>query len=98
MQSQSEMQSKKEKGRPLILTPDQEDSVVEWLKSSECLFNKKLNAYKDTTDELQIEKTILKTWFDNMRTRFGKITNTASGLWCSTLRGTSGSILCGNTS
>ncbi len=63
----------------LILTPDQEDSVVEWLKSNDCLFNKKLNAYKNTADELQIETAILKTWVDNMRTRFGKIIKTSSG-------------------
>ncbi len=79
MQSQSEMQSKKKNARPHILTRDQEESVVEWLKSNDCLFNIKLHAYKDTADELQIETTIFKTWLDNMQTRFGKITKTASG-------------------
>ncbi len=77
------------KARPLILTPNQEDNVVEWLKSNEYLFNKTLNAYKDTemknrlwpakADELQIETAILKTWFDSMQARFGKITKTVSG-------------------
>ncbi len=91
-QSQSEIQSqsqskKKKKAKPLILTPDQGDSVIEWLKGNECFFNKMLNAYKYTemknrlwtakADELQIETAGLKTWFDSMWTRFRKLTKNA---------------------
>ncbi len=117
-QSRSDMQSqsqskKKKKVKALILTADQENSVIEWLKVNECFFNNK-NAYKDTKmknrlwtakeDELHIETVILKTWFNSMRTRFGKLTKTASADSTAdyTLRGISGSstvlTLCGNTS
>ncbi len=47
-ETQSQSQSKKKKVKPQIFTADQEDSVIEWLKVNECLFNKTLKAYKDT--------------------------------------------------
>ncbi len=72
----------------LILTPDQEDSVIEWLKVNECLFYKNLNEHKDTemknhlwaakADELEIETAVLKIWFDSMYPWFGKLTKTQS--------------------
>ncbi len=86
-QPASEMQSsaqsevcRQKKAKPLLLTPDKEDSLVEWLKENECMYGKKLNSYKDNAmrnrqwqenaDELDLEAAI--------RTHLGKLTRTVS--------------------
>ncbi len=83
-----ESEVQKKKAKPLILTAEQEDDIVKWLKGNPCLFNKKLNDYRNTElksllwnlkgEELQVEAALLKTWFESMRTRFGKLTKTQS--------------------
>ncbi len=54
-ESQSQSQTKKKKNaKPLILTPDQEDSVIEWLKGNGCLFKQKVKCIQGHQDEEQI--------------------------------------------
>lgn len=35
----------------MIISVEQEDNMIVWLKVNKCLFNKKLNDYKDTKNK-----------------------------------------------
>lgn len=88
--SSSTKKKKKKKNPPLMLTPEQENDVAEWLKANEFLYNMKLlkfhkpelreRAYEEKAKELGIpDKKQLKTWVKSMRDRVGKIENMPSG-------------------
>ncbi|XP_041354914.1 uncharacterized protein LOC121372581 [Gigantopelta aegis] len=65
------------------LTTEEEESMVEWLEAYPILYNKKLQAYKDTAkkERLWMEKAtemgksvlVLKTWYTSLRSRFGRL-------------------------
>ena len=79
----------RKKAKPPLLMTEQEDDMVEWLKENHCLFNKKLNDYKncekktrlwkENAEKIQVEVSMLKTWFKSMRTRYRKLNKSKSG-------------------
>ncbi|XP_060779343.1 uncharacterized protein LOC132887758 [Neoarius graeffei] len=86
--------SQKKRKRELVtagFTKEQEQEMVDWLKAPEqdCILNKKHPNYikkglKDTLWEQkarEMDKTsdLLKKWYANMRSRFGKLKQTPSG-------------------
>ena len=65
------------------LTPEQEEAMVEWLKANEVLYNKKLEAYKDTkkknflwqkqAEVMGVNSEELIIWYTSLRTRYTKL-------------------------
>ena len=71
------------------LTPEQEEAMVEWLKANEVLYNKKLEAYKDTkkknflwqkqAEVMGVNSEELIIWYTSLRTRYTKLRKKKSG-------------------
>lgn len=81
---------KRTKKKALLLTEEQEVNMGEWLRSHPELFTKSLKAYKDSAkksklwddkaDEMDVESSaLLRTWYESIRTKIGKLTSTTSG-------------------
>uniref|UniRef100_UPI00358EE98D uncharacterized protein n=1 Tax=Myxine glutinosa TaxID=7769 RepID=UPI00358EE98D len=82
---------KRTRGSTYIFTDRQEVDLAEWYRENECFYNKKLKAFKNTEMKRRLleEKAArleppctyqqLKTLFESMRTRYGKITALKSG-------------------
>ncbi|XP_047206820.1 uncharacterized protein LOC124858708 isoform X2 [Girardinichthys multiradiatus] len=66
-----------------MLTEEEEESMVEWLKTNPILYNRKLKSYKDTNrkealwremaGQMGQDILILKTWYTSLRTRYGRL-------------------------
>ncbi|MED6292622.1 hypothetical protein CHARACLAT_002232 [Characodon lateralis] len=66
-----------------MLTEEEEESMVEWLKTNPVLYNRKLKNYKDTNrkealwremaGQMGQDILILKTWYSSLRTRYGRL-------------------------
>ena len=88
MSSQAARKPRKRRN-PVILSPEIEEDLVEWLKVSPMFYNKQLNSFKCTGNKMKLweEKAIsvgltkgqLDTWYKSMRTSFGKLTQKKSG-------------------
>ncbi len=72
------------------LTAEEEDDMAEWLKDNPCIYNKKLDSYRqiDMKKRLWIEKAqefpnfvveYLMSWYKSTRTRFGKLSRLPTG-------------------
>ncbi len=72
------------------LTAEEEDDMAEWLKDNPCIYNKKLDLYRQTDmkKRLWIEKTqefpnidveYLMSSYKSMRTHFGKLSRLPTG-------------------
>ena len=71
------------------LTMDQQEAMVEWLKTHEVLYNKKLESYKDTkkkaflwqqqAEVIGVDVEMLKIWYNRLRTRYTKLKKMKSG-------------------
>ncbi|XP_071177478.1 uncharacterized protein [Mytilus edulis] len=78
------------KSKPVIdFSPEEEQSMIEWLEANPVLYNKKLNLYKDTAkkEKLWRDKAVemgksvdvLKIWYSSLRSRYGKLKKLRSG-------------------
>nr|XP_054766060.1 PAX-interacting protein 1-like [Lytechinus pictus] len=81
---------KRSKKKTLVLTDEQEADMADWLKSHPLLYTKTMKEYKDTAkkidlwndkaNELNVETmSMLKTWYESVRTKVGKLTDSKSG-------------------
>ena len=76
--------TKKTKKRGIVLTEEQEVAMGEWIRDHPHLFTKSLKLYKDIAKktklwddkakELDIEPESLRTWYESIRSRVGKLT------------------------
>ncbi len=78
----AEPPAKKEK-KTRQLTVEEEDNMAEWLKMNPCLYNKKLEIYRNTdikrlwedkaAEFSNVDVEYLLNWYKSMRTRYGKL-------------------------
>ncbi len=79
----------KKRRKNLILTEELELNLADWLRCHPEIYSKRLPAFKDIAKkerlwekkaaELQLESvTMLKTWYNSIRTRIGKLGKTKS--------------------
>ena len=71
------------------LTKEEEESMVEWLEAYPILYNKKLQAYKDSArkeklwmgkpSEIGNSVLVLETWYTSLRSRIGRLSKKRSG-------------------
>ncbi len=67
----------------------EEEAIAEWIRINDCLYNKKLNSYKDKPrkDKLWDDKAAemgktsetLQIWYRSLRTRYGRLLKKKSG-------------------
>ncbi len=85
----AELPAKKER-KTRQLTVEEEDNMAEWLKMNPCLYNKKLETYRNTDMKKRLwqDKTAelsncdveyLLSWYKSMRTRYGKLSKLPTG-------------------
>ncbi|XP_041361857.1 uncharacterized protein LOC121377825 [Gigantopelta aegis] len=84
------MSAPEKKKAAVILTDEQEVEFGEWLRSNPFLYTKQLKEYKNTQRKTRVwaEKaaelgqksgTLLRTYYESVRSKVGKITDTKSG-------------------
>ncbi len=89
--SPAEPPAKKEK-KLRQLTLKEEDDMAEWLKMNPCLYNKKLETYRNTNmkkrlweekaaefSNVDVDVEYLLSWYKSMRTRYGKLSKLPTG-------------------
>ena len=84
---QSQKQKKKKTKTYTHLTIAQQEAMVDWLKTHEALYNKKLEGYKDTKKKAFLwqkqaelmDVDELKIWYNSLRTRYTKLKKMKSG-------------------
>ncbi len=85
----AEPAGKKEK-KTRQLTVEKDDDIAEWLKMNPCLYNKKLETYRNTdmkkrlwedkaAEFFNIDVEYLLSWYKSMRTRYGKLSKLPTG-------------------
>ena len=92
MEEEDKGQKKPKKKKPKThthLTKDQEEAMIDWLKSHEVLYNKKLEGYKDTkrkaflwqnqAEVMDESVDELRIWYNSLRTRYTKLKKKKSG-------------------
>ena len=92
MEEEYRGQKKPKKKKPKThthLTKDQEEAMIDWLKSHEVLHNKKLEGYKDTkrkaflwqnqAEVMDESVDELRIWYNSLRTRYTKLKKKKSG-------------------
>ena len=81
---------KKKKPKKITDLTDEEEEVMPlWIRENECLYNKKLNAYKDMQQknklwdvqakEMNKNMEMLQIWYRSLRTRYGCLLKKKSG-------------------
>ena len=85
------MNKKKQKrSNPVMLTDEQQVDMGEWLRLNPYLYTKSMKDYKNSQKKLRLweEKTAemgldsvasLKTWYESIRTKVGKVSTKKSG-------------------
>jgi hypothetical protein len=82
--------SKRKKSKALLLTEEQEVDIGEWLRNHPELYSKALKSYKDVGKKTKLwddkardigleSGVLLKTWYESIRTKVGKMTKEKSG-------------------
>lgn len=82
--------NKRKKSKALLLTEEQEVDIGEWLRNHPQLYSKALKAYKDVGKKTKLwddkardigleSGVLLKTWYESIRTKVGKMTKEKSG-------------------
>ncbi len=87
--SPTEPPAKKEK-KPRQLTVEEENDMAKWLKMNSCLYDKKLETYRNTdmkkrlwedkaAEFSNVDVEYLHSWYKSMRTRYGKLSKLHTG-------------------
>ncbi len=85
----AEPPAKKEK-KTRQLTVEEEGDMAEWLKVNPCLYNKKLETYRNTdmkkrlwedkaAEFFNVDVEYLLSWYTSMRTKYGKLSKLSTG-------------------
>ena len=80
---------KRSKKPPVLFSPEQEQTLVDFLRDNEILYSKRLMDYKDRSkretvwakfcEENNLDKDACQKWFQSQHTLFRKVTNMKSG-------------------
>ena len=85
----STAKSSKSKLKKLVLTPEEEDDLAEWVREHTDVYDKSSKGYKNIdrrkrvwrlkAEEIKVDPASLMAWYENMRTRYVKLVKKKSG-------------------